>query len=659
MSLNFPDNPTVGQTYTAGDYTWIWTGDTWDAVTNSATTGPTGPTGASGEAGPAGPQGDIGPTGPTGATGDQGSPGLSVTGPTGDTGPIGPTGPTGDTGPQGTAGLSITGPTGATGPTGDTGPKGETGADSTIPGPIGPTGPTGDTGPTGADSSVPGPTGPTGETGEQGPQGIQGPQGEAASVTIGTTTTGDPGTLANVINSGNSSLAVFDFTVPQGPTGDKGDQGDVGPTGAAATVQAGTTTTAQPGTSASVTNSGTTSEAVFDFTIPQGDTGPQGPQGEQGIQGVQGPTGDTGPEGAGLEILGSYATESELLTAHPTGTPGDAYLVGDGNLYVWSASTSAWINTGNIQGPTGDTGPTGASGGITYEIASNGSSAYTINGSDNPSLSVIRGHRYILNVNASGHPFHIQTTSGAYDAQSSYTDGISGDGLGIDVGTIIWEVPFDAPDNLYYACQFHSTMVGSILVSNLGPTGPQGDQGPQGQQGIQGPQGDQGPQGEIGPTGDAATISVGTTTTGAAGSAATVTNSGTTSAAVFDFNIPQGVQGPTGDTGAQGEQGPQGPQGAQGDAATLSLGTVSTGAPGTNASITNSGDSSDAIFNFTIPQGDTGPAGPTYTASEPVDIASNNISLTGGFAVYGNTFPVIYVGTEPSSPSEGDIWISI
>lgn len=43
-----------------------------------------------------------------------------------------------------------------------------------------------------------------------------------------------------------------------------------------------------------------------------------------------------------------------------------------------------------------------------------------------------------------------------------------------------------------------------------------------------------------GTDGDAATVSVGTVTTGAGGSAADVTNSGTSSAAVFDFTIPAG-----------------------------------------------------------------------------------------------------------------------
>lgn len=59
-----------------------------------------------------------------------------------------------------------------------------------------------------------------------------------------------------------------DLTGPQGPAGTNGTDG------AAATIQVGTVTTGEPGASASVTNAGTQSAAVFDFTIPQGPPGP-------------------------------------------------------------------------------------------------------------------------------------------------------------------------------------------------------------------------------------------------------------------------------------------------------------------------------------------------------------------------------------------------
>ena len=94
-----------------------------------------------------------------------------------------------------------------------------------------------------------------------------GPQGDAATIDVGTVTTGVPGSSASVTNSGSTSAAIFDFTIPRGDTGAQGSTGD------AATISVGSVTTGVPGSSASVTNSGTTNAATLDFTIPRGDTG--------------------------------------------------------------------------------------------------------------------------------------------------------------------------------------------------------------------------------------------------------------------------------------------------------------------------------------------------------------------------------------------------
>lgn len=85
-----------------------------------------------------------------------------------------------------------------------------------------------------------------------------------------------------------------------------------------------------------------------------------------------------------------------------------------------------------------------------------------------------------------------------------------------------------------------------------GPSGPKGDAGPQGPKGDTGDTGPQGPKGDTGDTGEAATVTVGTVTTGAAGSDAAVVNAGTSSAAVLNFTIPRGEKG---DTGPQGPAG--------------------------------------------------------------------------------------------------------
>ncbi len=106
--------------------------------------------------------------------------------------------------------------------------------------------------------------------GPQGEPGADGADGEAATITIGTVTSGTP---ASVTNSGTPTAAVLDFVLPQG------DPGTPGADGEAATITIGTVTS---GTPASVTNSGTPTAAVLDFVLPQGDPGDTGTPGAPG-----------------------------------------------------------------------------------------------------------------------------------------------------------------------------------------------------------------------------------------------------------------------------------------------------------------------------------------------------------------------------------------
>ena len=65
-------------------------------------------------------------------------------------------------------------------------------------------------------------------------------------------------------------------------------------------------------------------------------------------------------------------------------------------------------------------------------------------------------------------------------------------------------------------------------------------------------------------SGGSTTITVGSTTIGTAGSSAGVTNSGTSTAAILNFTIPQGAKGDPGVQGPMGLQGPPGPSGTNG-----------------------------------------------------------------------------------------------
>lgn len=75
--------------------------------------------------------------------------------------------------------------------------------------------------------------------------------------------------------------------------------------------------------------------------------------------------------------------------------------------------------------------------------------------------------------------------------------------------------------------------------------------------------------------------------------------------------------------GDKGDKGDKGATGAPGAAATIHIGNVVTGAPGTNVVVTNSGTSSAAVLNFQIPRGTPGADG-GVTVDEVLNATSLN-----------------------------------
>ena len=142
----------------------------------------------------------------------------------------------------------------------------------------------------------------------------------------------------------------------------------------------------------------------------------------------------------------------------------------------------------------------------------------------------------------------------------------------------------------------------NVTVSK-GPQGEKGDTGATGATGAQGSKGDKGDKGQKGDAGDAATIAVSSSTqTKSPGTNATVINTGTSSAAVFEFAIPQGATGATGPQGATGATGPQGPQGIQGETgATGPQGIQGIQGPSGDISTSSIDDLSDVDTSTTAP----------------------------------------------------------
>ena len=179
-------------------------------------------------------------------------------------------------------------------------------------------------------SGVTGPTGPSGAVGPTGPAstvtGPTGPTGATSTVAVGNVTTLASGSNATVANTGTTTNAVFDFGIPRGPTG---------PTGAASTV-AGPTGPQGP--------TGATG-AASTVTGPQGPIGPTGPQGIQGPPGadstVVGPTGPTGVIAATAPLTYNSGTQTVSI---------NQALISIANTQVTGLGTSSTKNipaTGN------------------------------------------------------------------------------------------------------------------------------------------------------------------------------------------------------------------------------------------------------------------------------------------------------------------------
>lgn len=577
------------------------------------------PKGSKGEKGDVGPIGLTGPKGDKGNTGEQGPQGIQ--GEKGEKGDIGLKGDTGNIGPRGYTFTPAVNENGDITWTND----------GSLPNPV--------------KVNIRGPQGPKGDTGNQGIQGEKGDKGDKGDV-------GAPFSIAKVYESvGNMNADYNNLDIPMGSfviietgnpnnpdnsklfvktnlgysfitdlSGSQGIQGPTGPKGdigLSATVEIGVVDTVDSNSSAEVTNSGTTNNAIFNFKIPKGDKGPQGERGLQGFYFVP-----------NVDINGniSWTNNGDLNNPDtinikgPKGDKGDQGIAGPegiqgpiGPYYIPSISNDgiiSWTNTGglsnpssiNIKGPQGDTGIQGPEGPIGPQgiqgIQGPKGNPFTYEDFTQEQLEGLRGPKGdvgpqgpqgeqgpIGNTGPQGESVTISKVNATID------NNVGVPSVTVDLGgtelnrTFTFNFKNLKGERGIQGIQGPKGETGSQgPKGDKGDTGLQGDTGPQGIQGIPGEKGEKGDQGLKGNDGVNATI---TNVTASVDNnigtpSVTVSMGGTSSARTFNFSFKNlkgnkgdagekglkgdtGIQGLKGDIGPKGEQGIQGPQGPKGD----------------------------------------------------------------------------------------------
>ena len=444
---------------------------------------------------------------------------------------------------------------------------------------------------------------PRGDVGATGSTGSTGSTGAAASITAGTATGLSVGASPTVTNSGSSSAATFNFGIPVGATGATGSTGSAG---SAATITVGSTTTGAAGSSASIVNSGSSSAATFDFTIPKGDTGATGSTGTAAT--IAAGTTTTGAAGSSASVANSGSSSAATFdftipkgdtgATGSTGATGTAATIAAGTATGLSAGASPTVtNSGsssaatfNFGIPAGATGSTGSAATIAVGTTTTGAAGSSASVSNSGSSSAAT--------------FDFAIPKGDTGTTGTAATIAAGTATGLTVGS--------APTVTNSGSSSAATFNFGIPVGATGATG------------------------STGSTGAAATIAAGTATGLTVGSAPTVTNSGSSSAATFNFGIPVGATGATGATGSTG---------ATGTAATIAVGTTTTGAAGSAATVTNVGSSSAATFNFVVPQGAAGTGSGDVTGpASSTDNAIARFDSTTGKLLQNSTVTVSDVG---------------
>ena len=162
-------------------------------------------------------------------------------------------------------------------------------------------------------------------------------------------------------------------------------------------------------------------------------------------------------EGAGDDnVIADWVTYSTATHSHPD-------INGGANTTVQRLAVNV---------PSTIVLPTLVAPSVSYDVATT-TGAYVFSGTNvgnNVQIGpVYRGGTYTFNLTATGHPFYLTTDNGtAFVTETyvgEYTSGVTGSRN--ETGTLVFVVPENAPDTLYYQCGVHGNMRGVIVIKDL------------------------------------------------------------------------------------------------------------------------------------------------------------------------------------------------
>jgi len=168
--------------------------------------------------------------------------------------------------------------------------------------------------------------------------------------------------------------------------------------------------------------------------------------------------------GAGVTITGTTFTNQ--LNVSGVSTFAGITTVTGTTLFAKQLNVSGVSTVGVVTGATyfGDASYI-VSG--KWTLGANGSSDYTFTGigftqtTNDPALYLARGAVYEFVNNMGAHPFRIQSTPNG-SAGTEYNNGVTNNN--VSSGTLRFEIPFNAPNTLYYQCTAHAGMGGTITI---------------------------------------------------------------------------------------------------------------------------------------------------------------------------------------------------